>query len=357
MVDEFQDTNVAQYVLARLLAPRSTRNICVVGDPDQSIYSLARRPTSATSSTSSATSRRRNVVLLEQNYRSTQTILDAAHAVIAANKQRKEKNALDGERRGRRRSSSTRPTTRRKRRTSSRRDEAAAARKGVHHAATSPSCTAPTPSRAPLEERFVARRIPYRLVGGTRFYERREVKDLLAYLRLVLNPFDSSALDRVLNVPPRRIGDRRPSPSCERWAERLRRAGLRRAAGARRSQEAPRTRTRRRRSGPPSAIRSRTRQAKALLGFLAMLNELIGGGGDDQRYRRCSMHVIDRPATADYLFTDAFPVEARSAGRTSRAAQRRRPVRRARARARPHPFLEDVALMSDADEYDESRRR
>ena len=62
-------------------------------------------------------------------------------------------------------------------------------------------------SRA-LEERFVAERLPYRLVGGTRFYERREIKDLLAYLRLVLNPFDSISLDRVLNVPPRRIGDR-----------------------------------------------------------------------------------------------------------------------------------------------------
>ena len=62
-------------------------------------------------------------------------------------------------------------------------------------------------SRA-IEERFVAERLPYRLVGGTRFYERREIKDLIAYLRLVLNPFDSISLDRVLNMPPRRIGDR-----------------------------------------------------------------------------------------------------------------------------------------------------
>ena len=74
-------------------------------------------------------------------------------------------------------------------------------------------------SRA-LEERFVAERLPYRLVGGTRFYERREIKDLLAYLRLVVNPFDTISLERVLNVPPRRIGDK-TQQELRRWAEEL----------------------------------------------------------------------------------------------------------------------------------------
>src|SRR5437870_1269871 len=233
-IDEFQDTNISQYVLGKQLASKH-RNICVVGDPDQSIYSWRsadiRNILNFEHDFPDAT-----VVILDQNYRSTQTILDSAHSVIALNKQRKEKNlwtengagspivvheAYDEE------------------------DEAVFAaeeiRRLVGARLAAPSLAAPSndpaPSNTPdplrnqdiavmyrtnaqsrpVEEALVRRNIPYRLVGGTRFYERREVKDLLAYLRLLHNPYDSVALMRVINVPHRGIGDRTLA-ELNRWS-------------------------------------------------------------------------------------------------------------------------------------------
>ncbi len=213
-IDEFQDTNISQYVLGKLLASRH-RNICVVGDPDQSIYSWRsadiRNILNFEHDFPDAT-----VVILDQNYRSTQTILDSAHSVIALNKQRKEKNlwtengagspivvheAYDEE------------------------DEAIFVAEeikrlvkdeGLKHQDIAVMYRTNAMSR-PVEEALVRRGIPYRLVGGTRFYERREVKDLLAYLRLLQNPFDSVAMMRVINVPHRGIGDRTLS-ELTRWS-------------------------------------------------------------------------------------------------------------------------------------------
>ena len=213
-IDEFQDTNIAQYILAKQWASRH-RNICVVGDPDQSIYTWRAADIRNILNFEHDFPDAR-VVILDQNYRSTQTILDSAHSVIALNKQRKEKNlwtengaggpvvvheAYDEE------------------------DEAAFVAEEVRRLAKEERLALhdiavmyrTNAQSRPMEEALVRRNIPYRLVGGTRFYERREVKDLLAYLRLVQNPFDSMALMRVINLPHRGIGDRTVA-ELNRWS-------------------------------------------------------------------------------------------------------------------------------------------
>lgn len=203
LVDEFQDTNSAQYEMVRLLSGFH-QNVFVVGDEDQSIYRWRgadfRNVERFRKDYPDAT-----VILLEQNYRSTQTILDAANAVIKRNRHRTPKQLFT--------------------------DRGAGATITVHQAydehdegnfiidEISRLKTARTAkpgecaimyrtnaqSRA-LEEAFVRRGMPYRLVGATRFYSRKEVKDVLAYMRLIHNPNDDVSLRRIINVPPRRIG-------------------------------------------------------------------------------------------------------------------------------------------------------
>jgi DNA helicase-2/ATP-dependent DNA helicase PcrA len=213
LVDEYQDTNHAQYVLVRELVSGGDpglgvppAELCVVGDADQSIYAfrgatirniLAFEQDYPTAST----------ILLEQNYRSTQTILSAANAVIAHNASRKPKNlwsdagpgepivgyVADNEH-----------------------DEAAFVADEVDRltdtAGVLPSQVAVfyrtnAQSRV-FEEVFIRVGLPYKVVGGVRFYERREVRDALAYLRVLANPADTVSLRRILNVPKRGIGDR-----------------------------------------------------------------------------------------------------------------------------------------------------
>ncbi len=205
MVDEFQDTNIAQYVLARQLA-EGHHNICVVGDPDQSIYSW-RSADIRNILNFERDNPGAKVIYLEQNYRSTQTILDTAHSVIAPNVKRKEKRLWTDNERGV-------PVTMAEVYNES--DEAQFVvgeiqhlleSQGQHPADFAVMYRTNAQSRA-LEEAFVRFGLPYRLVGATRFYERREVKDLLAYLRLMVNPFDSLSLSRAIDVPKRGIGQR-----------------------------------------------------------------------------------------------------------------------------------------------------
>jgi DNA helicase-2/ATP-dependent DNA helicase PcrA len=230
LVDEYQDTNHAQYVLIRELvsggaplfgggtgragssaaddapAPEGPSELCVVGDADQSIYAFRgatiRNITEFEQDYPNAT-----VILLEQNYRSTQTILSAANAVVSRNSGRKPKNlwsdagagppivgyVADNEH-----------------------DEAAFVAEEVDRLSDEGLATAGqaavfyrtnAQSRV-FEEVFIRVGLPYRVVGGVRFYERREVRDLLAYLRLIANPADEVSLRRVLNVPKRGIGER-----------------------------------------------------------------------------------------------------------------------------------------------------
>jgi DNA helicase-2/ATP-dependent DNA helicase PcrA len=225
LVDEYQDTNHAQYVLIRELVSGGTpinsvgtgsadtpdpalppAELCVVGDADQSIYAFRgasiRNIVEFELDYPDAT-----VILLEQNYRSTQNILAAANAVVSLNRGRKPKNlwseagagppivgyVADNEH-----------------------DEAAFVAEEVDRLTDAGQATpgqvavfyrTNAQSRV-FEEVFIRVGLPYRVVGGVRFYERREVRDLLAYLRLIANPADEVSLRRVLNVPKRGIGDR-----------------------------------------------------------------------------------------------------------------------------------------------------
>ena len=204
LVDEYQDTNPVQNELVMLLAEEH-RNVCVVGDLDQSIYAF-RGADMRNLAEFETTFPDASVVVLEQNYRSTQTILDAANAVIANNMSRRPKDLwtdsghgakivhFQGEDEG---------------------DEA----QWVSHELSKLHAEdhqrwsdmavfyrTNAQSRV-IEEQFLRAGIPYRVVGGTRFYDRKEIKDAVAYLQAVVNPTDEVSVKRVLNVPKRGVGD------------------------------------------------------------------------------------------------------------------------------------------------------
>ena len=210
MIDEFQDTNVAQYAIARLMAQKH-RNLCVVGDPDQSIYSWRnadiRNILSFQKDFPDA-----KVVALEQNYRSTQTILDAASRLISANSQRVEKELFTNNGEGvpiemaegydeeeeaqfvlREVGSLMR---------------AGAGKKEPYRLGDIAVMYRVNAQSRALEESCLRYGVPYQVVGGMKFYQRQEVKDLAAYLKLLTNPHDDVSLLRVINTPTRGIGRR-----------------------------------------------------------------------------------------------------------------------------------------------------
>ena len=204
LVDEFQDTNAAQYLLVKHLAKRHG-NLCVVGDDDQAIYGW-RGADVRHMLTFQNDFPGTKLVRLEQNYRSTQIILDAANGIISENTARLGKTLFTEKKGGE-------PVTLLS--SADERDEAewlaneyarSAAAGDVAYEGMAILYRTNSQSR-PLEEAFRFRGIPYRLIGAISFYERREVKDLLAYLRLIANPADDEAFLRVVNVPRRGIGD------------------------------------------------------------------------------------------------------------------------------------------------------
>ncbi len=205
LVDEFQDTNVAQYELVKLLTG-DRRNIFVVGDEDQSIYrwrgadyrNVARFKEDYPD---------HRLILLERNYRSTQTILDAANAVIAQNVHRHPKRLHTDKGKGPRvtvfEAYNEQEEGSYVAETIARLVESGDYRPGdfaVMYRTNAQS--------RPVEEAFLARGMRYKLVGATRFYDRKEIKDAIGYLRLVHNPDDQVSLERVINVPPRKIGEK-----------------------------------------------------------------------------------------------------------------------------------------------------
>ncbi len=203
-VDEYQDTNHAQYILVQKLAVKY-QNICVIGDPDQSIYSW-RGANLQNILNFEKDYPAAKVIKLEQNYRSTTLILEAAQAVIQKNRHRKEKE-LFTERVG---GAKIQVWA-----TSDERDEAFRVAQRITEAARKHE----TPdyrdfavlyrtnaqSRA-LEEAFMRYALPYKIVGGVKFYLRKEIKDMISYLRLIQNPDDSVSLLRIINTPARKIG-------------------------------------------------------------------------------------------------------------------------------------------------------
>ncbi len=202
MVDEYQDTNRPQYMLIRRLSALH-RNLCVVGDPDQSIYRWRgadlRNILDFERDYPDAT-----IVKLEQNYRSTQIILDAASAVISQNRNRKHKRLWTDQKGGERvlyvragdEIEEADYITRLLR-------ESGTGRGGDRTSAVLYRTNAQ--SRA-IEDALMREGVPYRIIGGVRFYERKEIKDSLAYLRLLINPHDDVSFRRVVNVPARGIG-------------------------------------------------------------------------------------------------------------------------------------------------------
>jgi DNA helicase-2/ATP-dependent DNA helicase PcrA len=210
LVDEYQDTNHAQYVLIREIVGNDAEGIpaaelCVVGDADQSIYGF-RGATIRNILQFELDFPNATIVLLE-NYRSTQNILNAANAVITQNESRKEKNLWS-------QAGSGAPLTGYV--AENEHDEAefikSEIRKLQDEGASKPGDTAifyrtNAQSRV-FEEVFMRAALPYKVVGGVRFYERKEVKDLLAYLRVLANPNDEISIRRIINVPKRGIGDR-----------------------------------------------------------------------------------------------------------------------------------------------------
>lgn len=203
-VDEYQDTNHAQYRLVNQLASRY-KNLCVVGDSDQSIYRW--RGADITNILSFEKDYpNAKVVMLEQNYRSTKTILDAANKVIGNNSGRKPKNLwtdnIDG-------------SKLRYYEAATERDEALYVTEKIeemvmmekkrHYRDIAILYRTNAQSRS-IEETFVKAGVPYQMIGGTKFYDRKEIKDMLAYLRLIANPDDDISFERVVNEPKRGIG-------------------------------------------------------------------------------------------------------------------------------------------------------
>ena len=217
LVDEFQDTNLVQYELIKQIGGKH-RNICVVGDPDQSIYSWRfadmRNILSFEKDFPDA-----KIVLLEQNYRSTRTILETASGIISANLQRKPKKLWTDNEPGEPVSVVEAYTEQEEAQFVIKEVERLVSRGEASLGDCAVLYRTNAQSRA-LEETFIRYGTPYRLVAGTRFYERREVKDIIAYLRLVQNPSDSVSLMRIISVPQRGIGEQSQT-RLSAWAKSL----------------------------------------------------------------------------------------------------------------------------------------
>ena len=210
LVDEFQDTNICQYKLIKAIYTNNKeeeeipfeKSLCVVGDVDQSIYSW-RGADYRIILNLQATFKKTHLIKLEQNYRSAETILDAANAVICNNKQRISKNLYSNLGKGHNLSLYQ---------ANDEADEALNLVREVKRLSLTESLSdmavlyrTNSQSRA-IEEACMANNVPYKVVGGLKFYDRKEIKDIIAYLKLIYNPSDSQSLKRIINVPKRSLG-------------------------------------------------------------------------------------------------------------------------------------------------------
>jgi len=219
LVDEYQDTNTVQHQLLKHMALTNKKlaidSMCVVGDEDQSIYSW-RGATVSNILNFKKDFPHTTVVKIEQNYRSVQPILDAANHVITHNHNRNPKK-LWSEKKGKDRIRVLTCLTEYQ--------EAATIaqlletiRTTKQHAACAILYRTHAQSRA-LEEALIRQNMPYKIIGGMQFYERKEIKDILAYLRLVINPFDRAAFFRIINIPARGLGKKFEEQAYELWQQ------------------------------------------------------------------------------------------------------------------------------------------
>jgi len=332
LVDEYQDTNHAQYVLVRELVG-DTGELAVVGDADQSIYAF-RGATIRNILQFEEDYPNATVILLEQNYRSTQTILNAANAVITKNPNRKPKRLWSDQGDGEKIQGYV---------AENEHDEAAYVAQEVDRLCdeglAKPNDVAVfyrtnAQSRV-FEEVFIRVGLPYRVVGGVRFYERREVRDLLAYLRVLVNPADTVSLRRIVNVPKRGIGDR--AEACiEALASRER---ITFAEALLRCDDAPGL---------------NTRAAKSIKEFNALMAELR-----DTLPEGPSAVLEKALSSTGYLAElesdEATPIE--SEGRIENLQELVGVAREFEERVENgtvQEFLEQVSLVADADQIDES---
>ena len=335
LVDEFQDTNMAQYELLKLLSDKH-RNLFVVGDEDQSIYSWR-------GADFRNIQRFRNdypeakVVLLERNYRSTQIILDAAQSVIALNVHRTPKELYTDKGRGL--AITVFEAYNEQEEGQYVVDEI---QRLMAQGLCRPSdCAVMYRTNAqsrPIEDAFVWRGMPYKLVGATRFYERREIKDVLAYLRLIHNPYDNVSLARVINLPPRGIGSKTIA-QLEKWAGEM---GVTIYDALQ---------VMRKRAGEEGAVPLSSRAQKALLGFATLLEGLIAAQGKLDLLELLDL-TLARTGYADYVQDGTEEGRDRWANimelRTVAKEYLDLP-----AEAALTTFLEEVALVSDVDNLDE----
>src|SRR5690348_7109420 len=222
-VDEFQDCNLPQYKLIRLLGygtddrHEGLGNVCVVGDDDQMIYTW-RGASAENVLRFEHDFPQTQIIMLEQNYRSTQTILDAAQGVVRRNRLRKDKNLWTAEGQGEKivlhaafdEEDEGLYTAREVCRLLAQGELKRRSDIAVMYRTNAQS-------RA-IEEQFLRLNIPYKVIGSRKFYERKEIKDMLAYLRLLLNPYDDLSLQRIINVPNRKIGPKTLG-ELQRWAD------------------------------------------------------------------------------------------------------------------------------------------
>ena len=338
LIDEFQDTNVTQYSLAKLLA-EEYKNICVVGDADQSIYSWRHADIRNILSFQKDYPEAKTVTL-EENYRSTGTILQAAKRLISANTMRLAKELWTSKADGH-------PVVVHE--TYDEDDEAQfvlremerlVREEGIKSGDCAVMYRVNSQSRA-LEEACLRYGIKYRLVGGVRFYQRREVKDVIAYLRLINNPDDDVSLARVVNVPLRGIGQR-SLEELTRWARSqevsLLPAMERIVDGTGEAEAMARS------LGP--------RVARPVSGFLELLKAL---SEDSRRLDVVELidAVLERTAYRDYLFERVERPEER----WENILELRNAAQEFRSMGPPDGLtylLERLALVADVDNYDNS---
>ncbi len=222
-VDEFQDCNLPQYKLVRLLGygiddrHEGLGNVCVVGDDDQMIYTW--RGASAENVVRFEQDfPQRKLILLEQNYRSTQNILDAAQNVVQRNRLRKEKSLWTALGTGAKITLHEAYNEEEEGLWTAREILRLLGRGEVEHRGDIAVMYRTNAQSRALEEQFLRSNIPYKVIGSRKFYERKEVKDMLAYLRLLANPYDDLSLKRIINVPNRKVGPKTLG-ELQRWAD------------------------------------------------------------------------------------------------------------------------------------------
>lgn len=331
MVDEYQDTNQVQYEFVRLLAEKS-KNLCVVGDDDQSIYKF-RGATIENIMSFEKSYPNAKVIRLEQNYRSTKNILNAANAVISNNEERKGKTLWTENPDGDKIQIHT---------SSNEQDEAGFVAttileqiaKGRKYSDFAVLYRMNSQSNI-LEKVFVKSGIPYRIIGGHRFYERREIRDMIAYLSVINNPSDEIRLRRIVNQPKRSIGDKTIATASE-------------IAGALGESLLEVL-------GRADEFDSLRRASVKLKAFYDMMQELIDANDDES----VSLHelyelILEKTGYIEALRGEKEEAETRIENINELASNLLKFQEENGEEATLSAFLEEVSLMTDIDNYDET---